>query len=451
MKSASNRRWFAVAIFFIFMLLHQSDKLLIGPLTTPIMNTFGINEVQMGVVFSGAIVIEAIFYPLWGYFYDRFTRSKLLSLAAFIWGATTWLSAIASTFPIFVITRASTGIDDSSYPGLYSLVADYFPPKVRGKIYGLLQLTMPIGYLMGMLLALLLGGVIGWRAVFYLTGSLGILVSIAIFFVVQEAPRGGSEPELADLSQFGKYHFEWKIARGLFRKPSLILILIQGFFGSFPWQVITFWFFRYLEVERGYSSNEIMMTMVVAVLALAAGYPLAGALGDYLFKRTPRGRLIVAASGVLIGAALMFITLQIPIDQKIPFMVMLSINALFIPFASPNVLSTVYDITLPEVRSTANALQNFAEQGGSAVAPTIAGIIAVNSSLKDAILLICVSAWLICFVFFLGVIKYIPRDIQNLRMQLQERAAYEQARQAGQALEERKTTTHPEETFVVAD
>jgi hypothetical protein len=41
-----------LVVFFTFMLLHQSDKLLIGPLTTPIMETFDINEAQKGAVFG---------------------------------------------------------------------------------------------------------------------------------------------------------------------------------------------------------------------------------------------------------------------------------------------------------------------------------------------------------------------------------------------------------------
>ena len=34
----SRYRWFVVVVMFFFMLLHQSDKLLIGPLTTPILS-----------------------------------------------------------------------------------------------------------------------------------------------------------------------------------------------------------------------------------------------------------------------------------------------------------------------------------------------------------------------------------------------------------------------------
>jgi MFS family permease len=422
MRKPTRYRWFVVAVFFAFMLLHQADKLLIGPLTTPIMNTFGINEAQMGAISTGALVVGAIAYPLWGYLYDRFARAKLLAVASFLWGSTTWLNAVAPTYRAFLVTRASTGVDDSSYPGLYSLISDYFGPLVRGKIYGLLQITMPIGYLLGMILALTLRGTIGWRAVFYLTGSLGVLLSVVILVGVREPARGQSEPELQELDRAGSFHFDWNTARQLFRKRSLLLLFVQGFFGVFPWNVITYWFFRYLETERNYGENEVLVTMVAAVLVLASGYFVGGTIGDLIFKRTSRGRLVVATIAVLLGAILLFATLNVPVGNQALFLVMLCVTALVIPFSSPNVISTVYDITLPEVRSTAAAIQYFIESGGAALAPLLAGLIAVNSSLREAILIICISAWLLCSLFLAAAAYLVPRDIETLREQLRQRA-----------------------------
>lgn len=429
-KPSGRYRWYVVGVFFVFMLLHQADKLLIGPLTTPIMEFFQIDEAQMGLVFSGAILVGGIFYPLWGILYDRFARVKLLALASLIWGLTTSLSAMAKTFGVFVVTRASTGIDDASYPGLYSLISDYFPPRIRGKVYGLLQIASPLGYMVGMVLALTLAKAFHWQGIFLLTGSLGVVLAIFIFFTVKEMPRGGAEPELENIQQHTHYRFEWKIAFGLFKKKSLLLLFVQGFFGVFPWQVITFWFFRYLETERGFDSNQVLVTMVIAVLFLAAGYPIGGALGDYFFKRNMRGRLIVSAFGVIAGALLLWFSLSIPDHDTTFFTISMAVTAIFIPFAAPNVLSTVYDVSLPEVRSTANSVQHLIEQGGSAVAPALAGLIAVNASLKDAILIICVGAWVLCFLFFLGAIYLLPKDIRDLRAQLTERAKTELALQS---------------------
>jgi MFS family permease len=427
MRTKSNYRWFVVAVFFAFMLLHQSDKLLIGPLTTPIMETFGIDEVQMGAVFTGALLVGAIMYPLWGYLYDRYARSKLLALASFIWGCTTWLSAIAPTYPTFVVTRASTGIDDSSYPGIYSLISDYFGPEIRGKVYGILQLAQPLGYMIGLIVATLLSGVLGWRGIYYLTGSLGLVLAVVIFFGVKEAPRGQSEPEMQGLEQVGVYRFDKKIALGLFRKRSLLLLFAQGFVGVFPWNVITYWFFRYLETERGYSSTQVLATMAPAILVLASGYFIGGAIGDFLFKRTRRGRVITCLFGVIAGAVLLNFTLKIPPSDQTAFLIMLSLTAIFIPFSSANVISTVYDITLPEVRSTALAIQYFIENGGAALSPLIAGFIARETNLGTAILVICTGAWAITAIFLAFVVWLVPKDIEVLRQQMRERADIERS------------------------
>jgi MFS family permease len=190
----------------------------------------------------------------------------------------------------------------------------------------------------------------------------------------------------------------------------------------FPWQVITFWFFRYLETERAYAPGRMFAFMVIVVLLLAAGYPLGGALGDALFKRTRRGRLLVSCAGVVLGAVFLAAAITRPAGEVLAFEVFVGLAAVFMPLASANVIATVYDVTEPEVRGTANALLNFMEQIGSAAAPAIAGLIAVRASLGSAILGICTAAWAVCFVFLGLTAAFVPRDIARLRGDLAARA-----------------------------
>jgi MFS family permease len=430
-RRGRSSRGFVLGIFFVFIFLHQTDRLLISPLTTDVMETFAISKTQMGLVSSAALLVGGVLFLAWGYLYDRYARAPLLALASAVWGATTWLSARAPTFPTFLAARASTGIDDSSYPGLYSLVADYFGPAVRGRIFGILQLAQPMGYLAATVLALTLGQSLGWRNLFLLTGAAGIVLAVVILVGVREPPRGQSEPELATVELTGQYRFDRRQAAALLRKRSLLLLFLQGFVGVFPWNVITFWFFAYLELERGYSEMQILLTMAPAVIVLSAGYVVGGSLGDRAFRRTPRGRLLVSTAGVLLGAVFLTATLNVPVDQTWLFLGLLLITALFVPFASPNVVSSVHDITLPELRSTALSMQSFVEEGGAAVAPLLAGFLADRSSLHDAILVICVSAWLIGSFVLLFASRAIPRDIGTLRAQLRERAQQESDRAAG--------------------
>ena len=425
-----KNRWVVVAIFFVFMLLHQTDKLLINPLAAQIYEEWGLTDTQWGAISTAALVVGAVFYPLWGYLYDHFARGKLIALASFIWGATTWLSAIAPSYGLFLASRASTGVDDSSYPGLYSLIADYFPPNTRGKIYGLLQLSMPLGYMAGLVLAMTVAVNIGWRNIFFFTGGLGILLSLIIFLFVKDVRRGSSEPELAQADKVEKYPFEWKKIKDVLKKPSLIYMYLQGFFGVFPWNTITAFIFIYLADERGYSETEVLITMAPAILVLASGYFVGGSLGDYFFTKSPKGRVLVSMVGVITGAILLFITINIPVEEKLLFGISLAVTALFMPIASPNVTSTVNDVTLPEIRSTAIAIQYFIESSGAALAPLMAGLISdyLRSSNDPsprgtAILIICISTWLLCGLFFFLTSKIIRRDINDLKSELRARAA----------------------------
>ena len=137
-------------------------------------------------------------------------------------------------FSDFLITRSSTGIDDSSYPGMYSLVSDLFAPKIRGKVYGILQLTQPIGYLIGMVIALMFTSALGgWQNVFFLTGTLGIILAVVIFFFVKDVPRGSGEDELQGV-EVKQQKFNWKALSEIFKKKSLWMVYAQGFHRRLP-------------------------------------------------------------------------------------------------------------------------------------------------------------------------------------------------------------------------
>lgn len=421
-QKSSRYRWNVIVIFFFFMLLHQTDKLLIGPLKGQISEDFNITNTQFGLVISGALIVGTFLYPIWGYLYDRFARAKLLALASFIWGSTTWLSAIVKTYGGFVATRASTGVDDSSYPGLYTLVADYFGPEMRSKVYGLLQLSQPIGYLLGMILALMVAPGIGWRNVFFITGGLGIVISVLIYFGVKEMPRGKAEPEFAGMDEMAQFKFSWAEAKQVFKKKTMWFVFLQGFAGVFPWNVITYFFFDYLAKERGYDEGSVLLTMGPVVLILAAGYFVGGSLGDWAFKRTRKGRILVSSVGVIMGAIFLLLALNTPIEARGVFFVFMALTAIFMPLSSPNVISTVYDVIVPEVRSTAQSVEYFIENSGAAFAPILAGVIADAFNMGTAIMWVSITAWVLCFFFYLGALFFIEGDIQSLRAQMAERA-----------------------------
>lgn len=291
---------------------------------------------------------------------------------------------------------------------------------------------------MGMILALmvapLLDGKIfhleGWRTIFLITGSLGIVMAIVIFFGIKDMPRGKAEPEFEGMQEVGQFRFSWKEVGGVLKKKTMWFIFLQGFAGIFPWNVITYFFVAYLQSERGYDNNAVLFVMAPVILILSLGYFVGGYLGDLLFKYTKKGRIIVSSGGVILGAIFLLFALLTPVENRTTFFILMSLTALFMPFSSPNVLSTIFDITAPEVRSTAQAVEYFIENSGAALAPIIAGNIADASSRQNAILTICVSTWVLCFFLYLGALFFVDGDIKNLRAQMAARAEQVKAEKA---------------------
>lgn len=228
-------------------------------------------------------------------------------------------------------------------------------------------------------------------------------------------PRGSAEPGFEKVASTERYRIDWPTVRGLLRNRTLLLLMAQGFFGVFPWNVLVFWFFRYLETERDYTPGQATTAMLIAIVALSTGYFVGGALGDTLFRRMQRGRILVATAGVLLGAVFLVTAMNVAVENRFSFSLFLAFTGVTMSIAAPNVIATVYDITVPEVRSTARALQKLVEDGGAALAPFLAGVIAMRASLHTAILVICISAWLMCALLFAVTAWVAPRDIEKLR------------------------------------
>jgi sugar phosphate permease len=209
------------------------------------------------------------------------------------------------------------------------------------------------------------------------------------------------------------------------------MLFFQQFVHLFPIQAISFWFFRYLEVERGLAAGEVFTMSVLFVVMGAAGYLLCGTLGDVMFKRTPRGRVLVGGTGIVVALVGLLIALNVPTDQTAAFMVVMSITSIFINFAHPIVIPSIHDITAPEVRSTAHAMLGIAEQSGSALAPLLVGIVAVNASLRVGLLAICGVGFGLSSLILLAASLVIGRDVERFRALMRQRAALEGAASGG--------------------
>jgi MFS family permease len=395
-----------------------------------IMDELGLNPEQVGLISTATLVVTTIGFIVWGYLYDKYSRVLLTTVAGLIWTLTTWLSALSRQFTDFFVTRASTGIDDAATPGMYALLSDYFPPERRSTIMGLMNVAPQAGFLIGGLIGTFLGLSYGWRTLFFVTGGLGIIGALLVYFLVRDVRRGKSETESAGLASTSEYRIDRKVAAKLITRPSMLLLGLQGFFGVFPWNILYFWIFTYLEKERLFGPELIAVWLIMSLATMIVGIIVAGIIGDFLFKKNRKGRVILSALSVFVGALLFYLLFTRPLEDTWGFLFWSIPTAFVIPMAGPNVVATVFDITEPEARSTGLSILRWFENVGSAFAPLIVGVLwyRVFGVLGTASLVVGVSAWVVCGTILAVIVFRIDNDIQRIRKLLVQRAEAERKR-----------------------
>ena len=155
-------------------------------------------------VFTSFLIASTVLVPIYGKLADMYSRKsiELWAVAIFLGGS--FLCGIAGEFgplPLIgdgmnqlIVFRAIQGLGSA---GLFSLafiiIADLFPPNVRGKYQGLVGAVFGIASVLGPLIGGFLtdnaGGIIpgvaGWRWVFYVNVPFGAL---ALWFIISRMP-----------------------------------------------------------------------------------------------------------------------------------------------------------------------------------------------------------------------------------------------------------------------
>ncbi len=424
-KANKGRRWVYILIFFLFMLFHQFDVVLLNPVIHQITITFNVLPDQLQPVFTLAMWVGAVFFLIWGWGYDRFTRKYLLIHAGLIWGVTSILIGISPTFVTFSVSYVLSAIDNAAYSGLFSMVSDYFSPKHRGKILGLLHTSQPLALLGGIFLTNFITEDINWRFMLLGAAIIPFIMILLVAFVVKEPKRGESEPAMQGIEVSGMYLLDGERIKGLFNRRGLMLLFLVGLLSIMPWTAITTWMIPYLQNYHSLTTEEIYTVLFPALTALTLGYPLGGMIGDGLFRKSRRGRVITSVIGIALSMLFLLLSFQIGNVRGTLFILLMMFTGLFMALERPNVIAMVFDITLPEIRSTSMAIMMLFQLIGSVIGPMLVGILIPKIGLEQALLWVCVGAWGSSLVLLFGISRLLPKEIEWLRKQMAYRSQLE--------------------------
>jgi sugar phosphate permease len=206
------------------------------------------------------------------------------------------------------------------------------------------------------------------------------------------------------------------------RTPTAWLLLAAFACANFVAATLLSWMPKYLydSFHMSLAAAGLAATAFIQLASMAAS-PLGGWLADALAKRTPGGRMIVQAVGVLGGAPLVA---WCGLTRSAPaLMAALAAWGLFKGIYDANIFASLFDVIRPEGRGRAAGLMNMAGWLGGGAAPLVVGLIAWKASLGLAIATAALAYVAGGGLLLIGILFFVRRDAARMQAQLAAAAA----------------------------
>ena len=288
-----RRRFLVYAGIFLMMALCYVDRINLSVAAKSIAASYGLSPVQLGYIFSSFLWTYLIFLVPLGLAVDRWGARSVTAGSLFVWSVAGALTGLSTTYAGLFTSRLALGVGEAaSYPAGGRVIREWAPQNERGIAAAILNSGAYAGLAMGAPVVGWLVSEVGWRESFYVTGAVGILLSL-VWYAVYRTPKQArwlSAPERAHI-EAGRGTDAPRSASGpavgsLLRSPSMWgLALTQGCAGYTLYLFMT-WLPTYLADTRGLG---VMKSGAFSAVPYAAAVPLGlllGVVSDRFLRRT---------------------------------------------------------------------------------------------------------------------------------------------------------------------
>jgi MFS family permease len=304
--TAEGRR--AVVAAGLGWMLDSFDVTLFALVLPAVRADLGLSTAAGGALGSVALLAAAAGGVCFGWFSDRFGRTRALMLSVVLYSVFTAACGFATTFAQFVVFRIFLGLGmGGEWASGATLVSETWSAEHRGKALALMQSAWAIGYALGAAVNYVVQPAFGWRAVFFV----GILPAFLTLWV----RRNVEEPEI------------WRRAqRGGTGRPSLrrlfdrdlagltIALTLMNACTLFGWWSFNLWLPSYLQepAARGGVGLRMLSSsamIVVMQVGMWLGYITFGIVSDQIGRKPTYVGYLLAAAVLLF----VYVSVRVPL------------------------------------------------------------------------------------------------------------------------------------------
>ncbi|MFN8357859.1 MAG: MFS transporter [Spirosomataceae bacterium] len=386
-----QKRYQLVLVFVIFAVITYLDRNSFSSIGEDITRELGLSDKQWGLLLSAFSLAYGGFEIPTGIMVDKVGPRRTLFRIVVWWSTFTILTGLATDFHIgsmvvsgfayLLVVRFLFGAGEAgAFPTVSVAIARWFPLKDRGGIQSIVWMGSRLGGALAPILSIWLAESYGWRGVFYIFGSLGILWAIYWFVWFKDEPREvkGISTEEVNLIEAGrsiKKNSHSLLPWGtVLKNPNLWALMAMYHCLLYGAYFYMSWMPKYLQNGRGIPKSDLGWMVSLPFVLGMAGCLIGGFASDYFVKKRGLtfGRRYVGMVGLcMAGLCMLAGSFTENINVAI---VLLGLGLAFKDFTLPVSWAAATDIGGSHAGSVSGTM-GLAGQLGSAIMATAFGFI----------------------------------------------------------------------------
>ncbi len=392
----SSALWMLTAVNLICYL----DRYIIAAAAPRIQSEFMLNNAQTGTFMSMFMIGYILTSPIFGYYGDRKSRPILMAVGVLLWSLATLWSGLANNFFTLLVARALVGVGEASF-------ATLSPPFIRdslkdeskiNRVLGFFYTSIPIGAALGYIWGGWMADQGHWRWAFYLGAVPGFLLTYSVWVMAEPSHRARQTSHLP-FSQTLKEllgNRDYRLAVGGYIAQTFAL----GGFSA--------WAPKYGEHVLNVSLTESSLKIGASTLASGLIGTLVGAKWGNLFIKNPESSTGLSASRAyckfcawtsVIATPLGYWAFRSTEFNEFVLALFLVQTAIFAALAPAN--TAILQAVPSRMAATAFAVSIFAIHAfGDVISPPLAGLLADQMPMPDAMLLLVAAVAVSAVVWF---------------------------------------------------
>ena len=208
----------------------------VDPVIPQIASGLNVTPTTAALLSTGFTLPYALVQPVLGALADMFSKTRLIAVCMLVVGIATIACGLATNFEMLMILRVIAGIAAGGvFPIALAVAGDRVPVQQRQVAIGRLLFAAMTGNLLGASGAGVIGDVVGWRGVFFVTGAIDL---VALAVAIPGFRSLNESPGRFDLSTFIPNY------RAVFSNPlakycfGAVFIEALFLFGVFPYMAV---------------------------------------------------------------------------------------------------------------------------------------------------------------------------------------------------------------------